>query len=98
MIMEAQEHIALTIQRHYGRVTASIARGFGIWDYIELEMQQCIEMIENHTREVKELMRSAESTRRLVHHTGIRTAKPLNSRKLLIAFSFSKFWIIATII
>ena len=96
--MQAQKHIALTIQRHYRRVPASIAGESSIWNYIELELQQCLEMIENHTREVKELMRSAESTSKLVHHSRLGTAEPLNSRTMLITLSFSKFWIIAMII
>lgn len=96
--MQAQEHVVLNIQGYYKRVTTSITREYSVWDNIELELKQCIEMMENHTREMKELMRSAESTRNLVHHTGLRKATALKSRTLLIARSFLKFWIIATII
>ena len=68
-----------------------------MWDYIELELQQCIQILENYRREMKELMRSAESTRKLVHHTGFNTAIAIRSETLLITCSFSKFWIDATI-
>ena len=78
MIMQAQEQIVLIVQRHCQRVTASITRASSIWDYIELELQQCLEMIENHTREMKELMRCAESTRNLVHQTGLQSTITLD--------------------
>lgn len=98
VIMQAQEHIVLNIRGYYKRVTTSITRERSIWDNIELELKQCVEMMESHTREMKELMRSAESTRKLVHLTGLRKAIALQSRTLLIARSFLKFWIIATTI
>lgn len=96
--MQAQEHTVSNIQEYYKRVTTGITRERSIWNNIELELQQCIEMIDNHTRKMKELMCSAESTRKLVHHTWLRKAIALKSGTLLIARSYFKFWIIATTI
>ena len=92
LILEAHGQIVSVIQQHYQKVRI-LAGGKDEWNdsinvTVEMELQQCTELIENNIQDAKAVMEAAERTRLLVCNI-LPQIKPWN-RSLLTASSFSR--------